>query len=156
MQKNDFTAIVVVAQDPSRYFYVLDAWLSRKPPSEQIAAAFRLHRKWGFGKLYLETVGFQELLKDKFTDYELASGQSMKVEGVKVHSNKQDRISTLEPYFENGFVAFAEGINRELLNQLRLFPTDHDDGPDALHGAISRLKKPFGAISVLNSGQELF
>lgn len=52
------------------------------------------------------------------------------------------RISTLEPEITNGYLLFSESINPRLITQLTLFPTTHDDGPDALQGAVAQLKKP--------------
>lgn len=150
----DYAALVVCAQDLSGYIYVLDAWLKKKPPDTQIAAAFELNEKWGMDRLYLETVGFQELLKPLFKEEQKSQSQSLKIVGVGQHHNKQARISTLQPYFSNGWILFNDVVDPELINQIRLFPTVHDDGPDALHGCVSRLRKPRGAIQTLKSSED--
>jgi predicted phage terminase large subunit-like protein len=66
----------------------------------------------------------------------------LRVQGVHQHQNKMQRISTLEPEISNGYLLFAETLTPRLLDQLTLFPTTYDDGPDALHGAVEQLKKP--------------
>ena len=53
---------------------------------------------------------------------------------------KRARIESIEPYYSNGQLQFLESWNQdypELVDQLMHFPLDaHDDGPDALAGAI--------------------
>jgi predicted phage terminase large subunit-like protein len=142
----DYAAIVICGQDLSGYIYVLDVWLKKAKPDKQIETAFALHDKWNFETLYLETVGFQELLKDKITLEQAKWAKEMKVVGVGQHHDKQARITSLQPYFENKWLLLAEGLDLEFINQLRLFPTVNDDGPDALEGAVSRLRKPKGFI----------
>ena len=145
----DYTAIVVCAQDLAGYVYCLDAWVKKRPPSDQIAAAFRLHQQWGFEVLYLETVGFQELLKDKISTEQANWENQMRVVGVGQHTDKQARITSLEPYFRNGWLHLRQALDHEFINQIRLFPTVHDDAPDALEGAVSRLRRPKGYIGVM-------
>lgn len=144
----DYTAIVVAGQDLSGYVYLLDVWLKKKPPDEQIQAAFRLHKQWGFEVLYLETVGFQELLKDKISTEQANWENQMRVIGVGQHTDKHARITSMQPYFTNGWLYLPEKLDMEFINQLRLFPTVHDDGPDALEGALSKLRKPRGYIGI--------
>ena len=145
----DYTAIVVCAQDMAGYVYCLDAWVKKRPPSEQIQAAFRLHQQWGFEVLYLETVGFQELLKDKISTEQVNWENRMRVIGVGQHTDKQARITSLEPYFKNAWLHLRQNLDPEFINQIRLFPTVHDDGPDALEGAVSKLRRPTGYIGVI-------
>ena len=59
--------------------------------------------------------------------------------------------------FERGQVWFDEDIARRpdtltLLAQLHGFPFGNDDGPDALHGAITNLAKGSRALRILRSG----
>lgn len=150
----DYAALVICAQDLSGYIYVLDCWLKKKPPADQINAAFDLHAKWGFESLYLETVGFQELMKLPFAQEQKARTNQMRIIGVGQHKNKQARISLLQPYFSSQWILFSDRIDPELLNQLRLFPTVHDDGPDALHGCVDKLKKPRGGMKTLSDDRQ--
>lgn len=138
----DYAAIVVVAQDKDGYMYALDAWIEKKDPSTQVAQALLLYDKWGFETLYLEVVLFQDLLRDTYARaQEKRDGKPVRVIGVTPHTNKIQRISMLEPDITNGYLLFADTLNPRLISQLTLFPTTHDDGPDALHGAVSQLKK---------------
>lgn len=144
----DYAALVVCAQDLSGYIYVLDAWLRKDPPSVQVLTAFDRHAQWGFESLFLETVGFQDLMRQPFAEEQKRRpDQPMRIIGVDQHRNKHARISTLEPYFSNRWLLLNERMDAEFLSQIRLFPTTHDDGPDALHGCVSRLRRPVGAVT---------
>jgi predicted phage terminase large subunit-like protein len=58
---------------------------------------------------------------------------------------KYARIESIESYFTNHQLQFLDSWNRDyplLIEQLIHFPlADHDDGPDALAGAISLIIK---------------
>lgn len=153
--KSDYGSIVVCAQDGSGYIYVLDCYLRKDPYTIQIHKAYELYKKWQFDTLYLETIGFQELLKPLYREQEERQGVKLRIVGVHQHANKVHRISTLEPYFSNGWLRLNERLDPLLLEQLRLFPTTHDDGPDALQGCVERLKRPGGYSAVIKEGNTL-
>lgn len=139
----DFAAIVVVAQDVDGYLYCLDAWIEKQVVSVQVERALLMYEKWGFETLYLEDNNFQELLKQTYADAQEKQNQrKLRVYGVSQHTNKMQRISTLEPEITYGHLLFADSVHPRLINQLALFPTTSDDGPDALQGAVAQLKKP--------------
>lgn len=158
---SDYAAVVVCGQDDAGWIYVLDCWLKKEPPDKQIRTVFDLYQKWDIRTLYLETNHFQALLKPLYNleaERLQAAGTpiSLKVVGVNQHSNKIHRISTLEPYFSNAWIRLNERIDTVLIDQLRLFPTaDHDDGPDALHGCVDRLRKPAAIVKVAKEGEFL-
>jgi phage terminase large subunit-like protein len=60
-----------------------------------------------------------------------------------MHHSSGDRVlriaNNLRPYIANGTLIFREDTDSELFYQLAQFPTTHDDGPDALEGAVSHL-----------------
>lgn len=138
----DYAAIVVVAEDHEGYRYCLDAYIEKDSPSQQIEKALSLHDQWRLDTLYLEENHFQSLLKQSYADAQDGRpGKKLWVQGVHQHENKYKRISTLEPEITNGYLLFAENLSPRLFDQLNLFPTTYDDGPDALEGAVSQLKK---------------
>ncbi len=139
----DFAAVVVVGQDTNGYLYTLDCYLEKATPAVQIAKALEMHRKWDFEMLFLEENHFQQLLKPLYLQAieESAGSTGLRVVGVHQHLNKYQRISTLEPDISNGYLLFSEAIHPRLMDQLTLFPTSYDDGPDALQGAVAQLKK---------------
>lgn len=154
-KKSDYAAIVVCAQDASGYIYVLDVWLKKEPPDKQIKAALKLYQKWQVSTLYFEAVMFAKLFKPLYRqEVEKQKLQNVKLIGTDQHKNKEFRINTLEPYFENSVLRLNEKLDGNFIDQLRLFPTaDHDDGPDALQGCVERLKKPANIIQVTSEGE---
>lgn len=150
---SDYAAIVVCGQDHSSNVYVLDVYLKRDKPSQQIANAFSLYSKWGVEAMYLETVGFQGLLKRHYQEAQEEYGSQIRVIGVNQHKNKLQRIAAMEPYFSNGWIRLNSSLNRTFIDQIRLFPTVNDDGPDALEGCINRLRKPGGHITQARFGE---
>jgi predicted phage terminase large subunit-like protein len=141
--KSDYAALVVVGRDAEGYFYGLDVYLEKVFISRQLEQVLHLEKAWGLKRLYLEAVGFQGVLKE---DYRRLKQEHphCKVEVIPVsqHHNKQWRISTLEPLITNGYLLFAETLPPHFIEQLVQFPTHHhDDGPDALQGAIAQLQK---------------
>jgi predicted phage terminase large subunit-like protein len=155
-KKSDYAAIVVVAQDFNERLYCLEAVVKKIPTTPQIEAAFNLYRKWGLQKIYLETNNFQKLLKQPYVQMgELHPDVDLQLIGVKQHANKKARIGTLEPYFTNGWLCLHQNMDGELINQLKLFPTGHDDGPDALEGACRKLKRPRAQVVQMKGPQVL-
>lgn len=150
---SDYAAIVVVAKDHDGYFYTLDAVVERMSIDRQIKTAFKLHKKWGFSRLYLETNNFQVALKHNYQDiFDTLPDQPFRLSGVTQHQNKEKRISSLEPLVTNGQLLFADDLNQRFWSQMELYPTTHDDGPDALHGAVSQLRLRGGTITVAQEG----
>lgn len=147
LSEPDYAAIVVVAKDQDGYLYCLDAYIEKDPPSRQIQRAFQLADKWGIQVLYLEENNFQSLLKDQYQQInQQRNGAPLRVKGIHQQENKTRRISMLEPDITNDYLLFAENINPRLLEQLTLFPTSYDDGPDALQGAVAQLKNRYDPI----------
>jgi predicted phage terminase large subunit-like protein len=126
--KSDYAAICVCAQDPEQYIYVLHCYLRKDPPDKQIRQAFDLAAKWGISTLYLESNGFQKLMKPLYKlegerREKLGELPSFRVIGVEQHKNKIHRITTLEPYFSNRWLRLNETLEPLLIDQLKLFPT---------------------------------
>lgn len=142
-KEGDYAALVVCAADANGYLYCLDAYIEKVPPSRQIEQAFALHDKWDLDVLYVEENGFQGALKDAYRTRQGVES-TLRFLGLKQHHNKEKRISSLEPLVTNGRLVFNDDLSPRLISQMQLFPTDHDDGPDALHGAVEQLKKRVG------------
>lgn len=151
---SDYAAIVVCASDLNGYIYCLDAYIEKVVPSRQIEQAYALYAQWGFEKLCLEANNFQGILKLNYRDLQ-DQYPEMRVVGVTQHQNKEKRISSLEPLITNGQLLFNETLTPRLITQMQLFPTSHDDGPDALHGAVEQLKRRLGSVTQTTHGYTL-
>lgn len=94
-----------------------------------------------------EANGFQVYFLRELMAAGEARGLSLPVSAVKNTLSKEMRIARLAAYFETGKLFFAPGAKstkwgKLLMEQLEYFPTAsvHDDGPDALEGALRLLE----------------
>lgn len=137
----DFAAIAVVGRDSHGYSYLLDCWMARVPVSAQLAAAWVLAERHGLQRMSVEANGFQALVAEPYPRERAArreAGQywQLQIEPEHESENKELRIATLEPDLTNGWLVVGEHVPQEVLQQFDDFPgADHDDGPDAVHGA---------------------
>lgn len=155
---SDYAAISICAQDENKYIYALETWMEKSGYERQIQKAFELWDRWGVETMHLEAVLFQKLLLPLVKNYqevleEKGEPYQMNIRPVKVHTDKTARIARLEPYFNNQWLLLNEKTPKILIEQLTVFPTaENDDGPDALEGAVSRLRRPRGNVQVVQGG----
>jgi len=149
-QGGDFSAIIALGEDANGYVYVLMASIRRRHPdiiiNDVILSNEELHYKF-FG---VETNQFQEYFKDslekKIRELEEVDHRKVriKIKEVSQHSDKTLRIQSLQPDIKSGRIKFKRD-QQELIEQLVNFPSaSHDDGPDALEGALNLLGKRSG------------
>jgi len=146
-KKSDYSAIVTVAKDESNHILVLDVDMKRRKPSELIKAvgnSFVEYDEWPVIVYpFMETVAFQEFLRDEAVNKLLLENKVVPIKGFKQTKNKIARITALERYTTSGIIKFRSDWKdfpdyRLLMKQLKNFPLDdHDDGPDALEGAVT-------------------
>jgi predicted phage terminase large subunit-like protein len=140
----DYAAIATLGTDAAGYFYLLDLWIERAGPARQIAVAFDLHARWHYNAFAVETVAFQKLLLEHFeTERTRRRAQSnagawdLPLYPFTPRGEKLARIAALEPLTRNGWLLFNHALPETFTRQLSDFPrAQHDDGPDALAGAI--------------------
>ncbi|MBY0405734.1 MAG: phage terminase large subunit, partial [Cyanobacteria bacterium] len=108
--------------------------------SRQIEQAIFMHQKWDFGVLFVEENNFQGILKENYRRMQ-EQHSYFRVAGVHQHQNKMKRIASMEPLITNGQLLFNQDLNQRFISQINLFPTTHDDGPDALQGVVGILSK---------------
>ena len=154
-EKVDYAAISVVAQDQNDQIYLLDAWMEQKPPSVQVEAICRMQEKWATEKLYLEANNFQRLYKTVINDHisNFHPNLSINIDPIIQHKNKIGRIGTLQPYFDNNWIFLSDQLPGDYIDQIRLFPTDHDDGPDSLETAVRKLRRPRNLQTIIKTNQ---
>ena len=132
--------------------YVVGAWLDRVRISLQIDNCFRL-LKGIYGKLNRMRIrdvrfGIEDvpnditrlvrkgLLQEFMVSREAYKMRDIELEFVGRNVRKEERIGSLEPAINNGWIAFENKLPEEFMKQMRQFPTaDFMDGPDALQGA---------------------
>ena len=145
---SDFSAILTLAREErSGLLYVLDADLQRRHPDiiirDILDKARWLQREYGgrYTAFGAETNQFQWFLKERLAAESAAQGIYLPITEVRAASDKVLRIQTLQPDIRNGYLRFCRD-QTELLRQLEQFPLGrHDDGPDALEGAVRLCKQ---------------
>ena len=141
----DYKAVVTVGLERQEMiFYVLDAYIRRGSLDEALRAACTRHEQWNYWLFGVEDNLFQKLLLREFDRLGRERGVILPVRGVTARTAKETRISRLSALVERGQIRFCRGQGNQdlLLEQLLYFParTVHDDGPDALEGAIGLLE----------------
>ncbi|MGO9622356.1 MAG: phage terminase large subunit [Desulfobaccales bacterium] len=141
----DYKAIITVGLERREMtFYVLDAYIRRGTLDEALRAAFIRHEQWTYWLFGVEDNLFQRLLLREFDRLGRERGVVLPVRGVTARTAKETRISRLSVLVERGHIRFRPGQGNQalLLEQLLYFPakTVHDDGPDALEGAVRLLE----------------
>lgn len=139
---SDYTAIAVIGIDSDGFIYVLD--LDRFQTSdflEYYNAIRRLHSKWGFRKLRIETNAGGKFVEQEVKKFIRQNGDNLIVEGknkVSHDMKKAERIATtLEPRYNNGDVWHSRGgLTSALEEEIMLERPKHDDLKDALCCAV--------------------
>lgn len=156
-KKNDFKAIVLVGKAGKAY-HVLWAWVRQARVGAMVSAHYDLDEEVarGAGELeaagarwrevicphYMEANFMQDLLLEEYEREGEARGKMMRIRPDKrVKPDKAGRIENLSPLAERGYLGFNEKYRKStdmltLRDQFLAFPNGHDDGPDAVEGAI--------------------
>jgi predicted phage terminase large subunit-like protein len=137
----DYKACVTVGVAPQEgVYYVLDAFIQKTSLEQTLRRIFNRHREKGFHVFGVEDNLFQRLLLKEFDVLGRELGLMLPVKGVTQRLAKETRVASLSPLLERGKIRFIRGHSDQelLVEQLMYFPsrTMHDDGPDALEGAI--------------------
>ena len=165
IKKLDYAAIIVLAVNAKGTVFVADCWVERASPQTQIGQCWNFHRDLlkdggpGLEQLEIELAPrdeawiretielHQETLRER-------GDLSWRLDWTIRHpwENKNSRIERLEPWLRNGWLLWpretlkpstAPALEywRRLVGQLEDVPFgDHDDGPDALAGAVVLVK----------------
>lgn len=145
-KKADYTTIAVVGVDSANNYYVLD--LERFKTTE-IAEYFnrilRMHVKWDFRKLRMETTAAQEVIvKSLRNDYIKVHGLSLAIDERRPLKDKQEWIDgVLQSKYNNRQMWHVHGGNWQILEEeLILQHPPHDDLKDAVANAVDLLLPP--------------
>lgn len=138
-KQNDPSAIITVASNYNYQIYILDADIQKRHPDVIITDVVKKHGIFRFQKFGVEINQFQEFFKDSLQKYIESEKVDIEILPVRQNADKLLRIQSLQPDIKNGRVKFRRD-QKVLIDQLVNFPSaDHDDGPDALEGAIGML-----------------
>lgn len=147
-KKSDYAAIVWIGRSEG-LLYLLGANIRQRKPSDTIKAIGeewqRLEEMYPDVEkfAYMETVAMQEFLKDEAVTQLCNDGIYVPINEHPQNTNKIARITSMEKYVTSGIVRFRKNWKdlpdyKLLIQHLDDFPLgDHDDGADALEGAVS-------------------
>lgn len=146
-KKGDFAALAVVGVANDGTMILMEIWIKRSPPTEQISAIFETHRRLDFEQIGIEGTGFQELLilpiKEEQQRRQGDDGErELPMTVIKPTRKKITRIAALEPLLNCGRLALSEDLPDEFWRELQDFPhVQHDDALDASAGAVELAMK---------------
>jgi predicted phage terminase large subunit-like protein len=135
----DYSAIIILAIDENSQVYVVLADIQKRHPDLIISDAITHAGTYDVKTIGVEENQFQEYFKDNFAKAVADLQLNIMIKGIRQNSDKLLRIQSLQPDIKNARVKFKRD-QQKLIEQLVNFPSaDHDDGPDALEGAMAML-----------------
>jgi predicted phage terminase large subunit-like protein len=149
---SDYSAIVTVLKH-DHLWTVFHCDLSRLPHSKLIDKIVELHGLFNYKVIGIEANSLGKAKTDtELSNFEIVLRERQSAAGLTVpyklvwnSAPKLARIESIEPHFTSGQLQFLETWNQdypELIEQLIHFPlASHDDGPDALAGAIALINE---------------
>lgn len=150
-KKNDFKAIVLVGKT-GPYFDVIKVFCRQCTTAEMVRGHYNLAEEVSENKTcqhYMEANFIQDIHLKQYDTESEQRGYSIAIRGDKRKKpEKLERIEDLSAYTERGHLRFNQDEKhspdmQELRDQFLGFPdAEHDDGPDAVEGAIYKLNKP--------------
>lgn len=159
-ENNDYKAIITIGRDlVTKRLLVLDAWIRRRPIPEMVQAFVDRYVQFHWLLAGCETNGYQTLIKDALEAKCQELGLYPPMRAIDHHTDKVLRVSRLAPLVERGVLLFApeQGDQGLLIDQLCAIGTsEHDDGPDALEGAVGLAESGGGVFEFHTSGRKRF
>ncbi len=152
-KKNDFKGVALVAKN-GKYFDIYKCFLRQCTRPEMIRGHYNLGEEIPQKKTcrhYMEANFMQDTILDEYYEEGERRGKMLKIRGdYRKKPDKTDRIEDLDAFTERGLIRFniAEKHSPdmiELRDQFLGFPDmEHDDGPDAVEGAVYMLNQRTG------------
>ena len=138
----DYSVIMVIGVDKEKNIYVLDYFRKRVMPMDLASAVISYYNKYKPDYTNIETVGYQEMLRD----YLKRSGEAPYIPGIEAKNNprtqKSARLESLQIDFALGKVYLKPDM-AEFRDELLLYPrAEHDDTLDAYYYAKKRIWIP--------------
>jgi predicted phage terminase large subunit-like protein len=143
---SDYKAFITVGWCPQEMvFYVMDAVIQKTTLEQIMRTIYNRHEQYRYLLVGVEDNLFQRLLLKEFDRLGVERCQLLPVRGVTHRIAKETRVAGLSPLLERGKIRFIRGHSDQelLVEQLLYFPsrTLHDDGPDALEGAVALVRE---------------
>lgn len=129
----DFFVITTGGKAADGTVYVWDVVRAHLSSPEQIRAIFQVNARWAPDRIRIETVQYQEALKEMVDDEAKRTGVHIATEGYKPDKDKVRRMMKFQPQFEQGVVKLCDTVPSSCVDELLSFPLgEHDDFVDTL------------------------
>jgi predicted phage terminase large subunit-like protein len=143
---SDYKAWVLLGKQ-GRKLFIIDAWVRQASVSSMASIGHDWFEDYGTAaRYYIEANMLQDLLQDEFdTESDQRDIFFPLRQDKRKKPDKTARIENMSPLFERGNFVFNEDKRKDpdmqtLVSQILAFPDGHDDGPDALEGALSLMQ----------------
>jgi predicted phage terminase large subunit-like protein len=140
---SDYKAIITVGYSKQKY-NLLDCFIRKTSIPIMIEYLYYIDASFDT-TIYMESNFWQKVIWEFIPEIAKNKGYPLPVLAVENKINKSQRIEKLQPLFEWGWILFPAQKTKDLLileDQLLGFPNyPADDGPDALAGAVSKIKE---------------
>ena len=129
VERNDYAALAIVARDSHGYVYVLSIDIRREGTLAQLERLWAVFDLLGPSALYgYEQNGFQILMGVEFKRLQRERQRAHRpsnciLRGFTSTRNKADRIASLAPRIDNGWIEFATSISQTVIEQWRDHPS---------------------------------
>jgi len=137
-KKDDYTAVIILHYDGTRAY--VEADIQKNPVNITVEHIIEWHKVVGFEAFGCEMQGFQFLAKEDIEAEVEKQNLYFPITPIENGNTKKEvRIARLANWFKRGFFVFHKHCRHTqmLLDQILDFPgRSHDDGPDALEGAL--------------------
>lgn len=144
--KSDYSAIIWLAKDRNNTYWV-EADMEKRPVDKIAVDCVSGYRRFKADGLGMEAIGFQELMVNLLSqEAERQRFYTGEVIPMGDMAKKVVRIRRLTQHLSRHRIRILRNRGGKLLmGQLQGFPLDdHDDGPDALEGAIRLCEQKLG------------
>lgn len=140
----DYTALVVVGEDPAGNIHVVDVYRARMTFNEILNTIRRYAERYNPRSIAIEKVQAQA-----YVAQELIRTTMLPIDPVRPDGDKLARFAPVEAKVEYGYVYLSKTLPSYFVDELLSFPnTDHDDTVDALVYAIYALQNKLEIISL--------
>jgi len=138
----DYSGLVVLGVDDEGTIYVLEAVGITVNPMQLIDIVFEKHEKWHFTTLALETVLFQEVLRDLLFKEQIERQAYFGIKDFNPREKKGLRLQALVPFYAQGRVIHTEPFPEFKIELLNYPKAKHDDILDAMRYALDVIYTP--------------
>jgi len=143
-KNTDWTVLVNIFLDNDGKIYIFSIDRQRCTLNTQLSIPMKSYENYKHNKIGVEQVAYQRAFKHLLNQESQKIRQYIPITGINNTKNKESRIGSLQPLFENGTILINKNMKNynEFENEYLQFPNaEHDDILDALEMAVAVARK---------------